>query len=130
LGSFKDQAVAIKKIEFDEFVDEHLQYEDFRKEASLLRYSSIISIFNSASEITHPNIMALTGICLDPPAIITELMNGGDLQTYLYNCEHDLNDSIRLTLASDIAKGCSYLHNLTPPIVHRDLKVTFIGTHH
>jgi serine/threonine-protein kinase CTR1 len=34
-----------------------------------------------------------------------------------------LNESRRMRMALDVAKGMHYLHSCTPIIVHRDLKV-------
>ena len=65
-----------------------------------------------------------------------EFISGGDL----FNLIHplDKNDpsnrtrfdtspdsyswKLRMKIAFDIAKGMQYLHNLSPPIVHRDLR--------
>lgn len=75
------------------------------------------------SKFKHANILQLIGICLDndPNFIILELMEAGDLASYLRKPMHRQ----RLTLADlvniifDVSKGCAYLEEMH--FVHRDL---------
>ncbi len=88
-------------------------FSDFRREAWLM------------SGLEHPNLCVLKGVCLDPCfAIIMEYMNAGTLHSLLHNdCIHGpLPFGLLIKLALDIAKGMEFLHGITPPIVHRDLK--------
>eukprot|EP01117_Protostelium_nocturnum_P004285 TRINITY_DN1566_c0_g1_i1.p1 TRINITY_DN1566_c0_g1~~TRINITY_DN1566_c0_g1_i1.p1 ORF type:complete len:1485 (+),score=528.53 TRINITY_DN1566_c0_g1_i1:71-4525(+) len=84
-------------------------YHEFRREATLM------------SELQHPNIMKFIGILMNPLGIVTEFLGGGDLKEYISNLP-SISRTLRLGLALDMAKGISYLHNLAPPILHRDLK--------
>ena len=90
--------------------------EDFLKEAK------------SMANFDHANIVELIGICLDndPNFLILELMEGGDLLTYLRNCRPatarqcsllSLGDLVDMCL--DVAKGCAYLESIH--FVHRDI---------
>ena len=76
----------------------------------------------------HENIVELIGICLDndPNFLILELMEGGDLLTYLRICRPtsarqcsrlSLGDLVDMCL--DVAKGCAYLESIH--FVHRDI---------
>lgn len=74
--------------------------------------------------LRHPHIVQFLGICFRPsscvPAVlVTELLP--------YNLHHVLEVhtsipfSVKLSILHDIARGLLYLHDQSPPIVHRDL---------
>ncbi|KAF2069948.1 hypothetical protein CYY_008735 [Polysphondylium violaceum] len=77
------------------------------------------------SSLSHPNIVTMKGFCFEPYSIVMEYMDLGSLSTFLSTKKHNgetLSWSIILKIAIDIAQGMSFLHNITPPLVHRDLK--------
>ncbi|KAG5883190.1 hypothetical protein JTB14_018205 [Gonioctena quinquepunctata] len=88
---------------------------DFLQEAQLM------------SHFKHEHILQLLGVCLDndPHFIIMELMEGGDLLTYLRDSRNSLTNNPSLTLIEllkmcvDVSKGCRYLEEMH--FVHRDL---------
>ncbi|XP_060046544.1 proto-oncogene tyrosine-protein kinase ROS [Erinaceus europaeus] len=88
---------------------------EFLKEAHLM------------SKFNHPNILKQLGVCLlnEPQYIILELMEGGDLLTYLRKARMTKFHGPLLTLTDlvdlcvDISKGCVYLEQLH--FIHRDL---------
>uniref|UniRef100_A0A452SRS7 Tyrosine-protein kinase receptor n=1 Tax=Ursus americanus TaxID=9643 RepID=A0A452SRS7_URSAM len=88
---------------------------EFLKEAHLM------------SRFNHPNILKQLGVCLlnEPQYIILELMEGGDLLTYLRKARMTMFHGPLLTLADlvdvcvDISKGCVYLEHMH--FIHRDL---------
>uniref|UniRef100_G1LGZ2 Tyrosine-protein kinase receptor n=1 Tax=Ailuropoda melanoleuca TaxID=9646 RepID=G1LGZ2_AILME len=88
---------------------------EFLKEAHLM------------SRFNHPNILKQLGVCLlnEPQYIILELMEGGDLLTYLRKARMTTFHGPLLTLADlvdlcvDISKGCVYLEQMH--FIHRDL---------
>ncbi|KAK4016061.1 hypothetical protein OUZ56_031022 [Daphnia magna] len=86
------------------------------------------------SQFKHKHILRLLGVCLDadPSFILLELMEGGDLLSFLRNnrpslreppansatcCQLGLLDLVSMCV--DVAKGCCYLEELH--FVHRDL---------
>nr|CAD7570351.1 unnamed protein product [Timema californicum] len=88
---------------------------EFLKEAQLM------------SHFKHEHILQLLGVCLDndPNYIIMELMEGGDLLSYLRASRSLLYPGNTLTLQDlltmcvDVARGCRYLEEMH--FVHRDL---------
>jgi proto-oncogene tyrosine-protein kinase ROS len=92
-----------------------MEKEEFLQEALLM------------SNFKHEHILQLLGVCLDndPQFIILELMEGGDLLSYLRASRPTMTCSQRLTLPDmvniclDVGKGCEYLEDLH--FVHRDL---------
>lgn len=53
-----------------------------------------------------------------------EYMNGGTLHALLHNDQipGPLPYNLIVKIALDISRGMEFLHAITPPIVHRDLK--------
>ncbi|XP_063091102.1 proto-oncogene tyrosine-protein kinase ROS isoform X3 [Cavia porcellus] len=88
---------------------------EFLKEAHLM------------SKFDHPNILKQLGVCLlnEPQYLILELMEGGDLLTYLRKARMTTFHGPLLTLADlvdlcvDVSKGCVYLEQMH--FIHRDL---------
>ncbi|XP_073532013.1 proto-oncogene tyrosine-protein kinase ROS isoform X2 [Phyllobates terribilis] len=107
------QKVAVKTLKSDATDEEKVE---FLKEAHLM------------SQFHHPNILKLLGVCLHnvPQYIILELMDGGDLLSYLRGAR--ANTHVQETLLSsvdlldmslNISTGCVYLEKMH--FVHRDL---------
>ena len=100
------------------------------------------------SRFKHTSIVGLKGIILDPPCIVTEFCDGGNLFEYCHppsrmsaRSRNDsprplpvvtdptsvfatfpVNWSVRLKIALDIAEGMALLHSHVPSVSHRDLK--------
>ncbi|XP_072018454.1 proto-oncogene tyrosine-protein kinase ROS-like [Amphiura filiformis] len=89
--------------------------DEFLKEAALM------------GNFQNENILGLLGVCLDndPQFIILELMEGGDLLTYLRGARATSATAARLDptdltdIVLDVAKGCQYLESIK--FIHRDL---------
>lgn len=77
------------------------------------------------SKLQHPNIVKLFGVCYPSdqanqlPVQIMELME--ENLTSLLETSQNISTSMKLSILQDVSKGLYYLHNLTPPIMHRDL---------
>ena len=76
-------------------------------------------------DLHHANVVALVGVCFasQPCMLLLELMDNGDLRTYLRLCADDamapMTQGHLLALATDAASGVSYLH--AHRYVHRDI---------
>ncbi|XP_041848730.1 receptor-interacting serine/threonine-protein kinase 2-like [Melanotaenia boesemani] len=104
--------VAIKCLKLDSVGER--ERNSLLKEAEVLhkaRFNYIIQIF---------------GICNEPEffCIVTEFMSNGSLDLLLH--EKDaypvLAWPLRLRILYEIALGVNFLHNMTPPLLHHDLK--------
>uniref|UniRef100_A0A8D2MBF9 Tyrosine-protein kinase receptor n=1 Tax=Zonotrichia albicollis TaxID=44394 RepID=A0A8D2MBF9_ZONAL len=88
---------------------------EFLKEAHLM------------SKFDHPHILKLLGVCLlnEPQYLILELMEGGDLLSYLRGARKKklqsplLSVTDLLDICLDVCKGCVYLEKMH--FIHRDL---------
>ncbi|XP_031665595.1 receptor-interacting serine/threonine-protein kinase 2 isoform X2 [Oncorhynchus kisutch] len=105
--------VAIKCLNLDSPVGER-EKNCLLEEAEVLhkaRFNYIIQIF---------------GVCNEPEffCIVTEYMSNGSLDQLLHenNLYPLLAWSLRLRVLYEIALGVNFLHNMTPPLLHHDLK--------
>jgi len=81
-------------------------------------------------QLRHPNIVAFAGAVVDPHsaqiALLFEVVDGIRLDVFVCNlfktCRDESNRFSQLKLLLDIGSALSYLHRLTPPIVHGDLE--------
>ncbi|KAH0617586.1 hypothetical protein JD844_015997 [Phrynosoma platyrhinos] len=71
-------------------------------------------------------ILPILGICNEPDflGIVTEYMPNGSLNQLLHekNMYPDIPWPLRFRILYEIALGVNYLHNMTPPLLHHDLK--------
>lgn len=115
-GTYRDQTVAIKKL-LSENRKELAQIETFLSEIKVL------------STLDHPRIVTFLGVAwesLSELMAISEFMLGGDLRTLLTQYQ-DINHpegftAGKLKIALHVAHALTYLHSLTPMVLHRDLK--------
>ena len=81
------------------------------------------------ASLRHPNCVLFLGLVLDPPTctamMVTELMacSAADLAWGIYSFANALQPwAVRLRLLGQCSLGMSYLHSLSPPLLHQDLK--------
>ena len=78
------------------------------------------------ARLRHPNIVLLLGAVRSPPAIVEEFCARGSLFSVLQRHAKPgvppLEWRVRLQMALGAAAGMCYLHNCSPPVIHRDLK--------
>ncbi|KAI7745212.1 hypothetical protein M8C21_016633 [Ambrosia artemisiifolia] len=114
--------VAVKKLSADAFQG----YREFKAEMDTL------------GKIQHDNIVKFFGYCAtgSDRILIYEFIEKGSLDQWLYDTSSTNNDvsvsGIRLPLSwgtrikiiKGVAKGLAYMHNLSQPIIHRDIKAS------
>ncbi|XP_011687300.1 PREDICTED: proto-oncogene tyrosine-protein kinase ROS isoform X2 [Wasmannia auropunctata] len=99
-----------------------------RKDASSQEKTEFVQEARLMSHFRHKHVLRLLGVCLDtdPPLLVLELMEAGDLLSYLRESRslqptdsHALRLQDLLAMCEDVARGCRYLEELH--FVHRDL---------
>ncbi|XP_040041238.2 serine/threonine-protein kinase TNNI3K isoform X2 [Gasterosteus aculeatus] len=110
-GKCRNKTVAIKRYRSNTYCSKS-DVDMFCREVSIL------------CRLNHPCIIQFVGACLDNPsqfAIVTQYVSGGSLFSLLHEQKRLIDLQSKLIIAIDVAKGMEYLHNLTQPIIHRDL---------
>ncbi|KAM4611914.1 LOW QUALITY PROTEIN: mitogen-activated protein kinase kinase kinase 11 [Polymixia lowei] len=110
-GTWKGNLVAVKAARQDPDEDISVTAQNVRQEARLF------------AMLTHPNIIALKGVCLQEPnlCLIMEYASGGPLSRALAG--RRIPPHVLVNWAVQIARGMLYLHNeAIVPVIHRDLK--------
>ncbi|XP_035613438.1 serine/threonine-protein kinase TNNI3K isoform X1 [Oncorhynchus keta] len=110
-GKCKNKVVAIKRYRANTYCSKS-DVDMFCREVSIL------------CRLNHPCVIQFVGACLDDPsqfAIATQYVSGGSLFSLLHEQKRIIDLQSKLIIAIDVAKGMEYLHNLTQPIIHRDL---------
>ncbi|KAL7855670.1 hypothetical protein AOLI_G00192740 [Acnodon oligacanthus] len=110
-GTWRGELVAVKAARQDPDEDISVTAQNVRNEARLF------------AMLTHPNIIALKGVCLQEPnlCLIMEYASGGPLSRALAG--RRIPPHVLVNWAVQIARGMLYLHNeAIVPVIHRDLK--------
>uniref|UniRef100_A0A4W3HVL9 Serine/threonine-protein kinase TNNI3K n=1 Tax=Callorhinchus milii TaxID=7868 RepID=A0A4W3HVL9_CALMI len=110
-GRCRNKIVAIKRYRANTYCSKS-DVDMFCREVSIL------------CRLNHPCVIQFVGACLDDPsqfAIVTQYVSGGSLFSLLHEQKRIIDLQSKLIIAIDVAKGMEYLHNLTQPIIHRDL---------
>lgn len=117
-AQYRDMTVAMKILRFpaDESIPDGLDREirDFEREIKFMQ------------TIRHPNIVMFLGAGRlersGAPFIIAEFMQRGSVRNLLDDQTKDIDYERKLKIALDVAEGMNFLHNLSPPRIHCDLK--------
>ncbi|XP_034162534.1 serine/threonine-protein kinase TNNI3K isoform X3 [Pangasianodon hypophthalmus] len=110
-GKCRNKIVAIKRYRANTYCSKS-DTDMFCREVSIL------------CRLNHPCVIPFVGACLDDPsqfAIVTQYISGGSLFSLLHEQKRLIDLQSKLIIAIDVARGMEYLHNLTQPIIHRDL---------
>ena len=117
-------------------ISSRVAVKTLRKGASEQEKNEFLKEAILMSHFKHKHIIRLLGVCLDadPNVILLELMEGGDLLSFLRNNRPSLSRTLPqhstsfcqqlslldlVSMCVDVAKGCCYLEELH--YVHRDL---------
>ncbi|XP_029678352.1 proto-oncogene tyrosine-protein kinase ROS-like isoform X2 [Formica exsecta] len=99
-----------------------------RKNSSTREKTILLQEAKLMSQLRHKHVLKLLGVCFDtdPPLLVLELMEAGDLLNYLRDSHfiqltdsHALRLQDLLAICEDVARGCCYLEEMH--FVHRDL---------
>ncbi|XP_050221870.1 probable serine/threonine-protein kinase PBL3 [Mercurialis annua] len=88
-----------------------------------------LSEVNYLGKLHHPNLVKLVGYCLDGEnrLLVYEYMWKGSLENHLFKREaQPLSWDLRIKVATDAARGVSFLHDSEEQIIYRDLKTSNI----
>mmetsp|Transcript_3248 Transcript_3248/g.6689 ORF Transcript_3248/g.6689 Transcript_3248/m.6689 type:complete len:888 (+) Transcript_3248:705-3368(+) len=109
-GIYKRTSVAVKVMRAQTVSNSIMK--EFEREVSAL------------VQLRHPNIVLFMGICIERDlSIISEYCSGGSLFRLLHDRKDiELSWSQRMKILKDVARGVLYLHEMEPPLIHRDLK--------
>ena len=117
-GSFNGSKVRIRRVrthskgDLREVKEVHIPWHAF----PLSRCSQTPQTFHQVAvvwkHLTHPNIVPLLGVTIDPPQLISDRMPGGDLAEYIANHL----DTDRMSLVNDDFSASLY-ETLTPSSV-------------
>ncbi|XP_065191696.1 uncharacterized protein LOC135822799 [Sycon ciliatum] len=114
LADYRDMKVAVKTISAGQLMLNPTALEDMKQEMLLMR------------TLRHPNIVLFLGGGELPSNqgafIVMEYMSRGTLTDTLRDQRVHIDREQALRFAMDIAKGMRFIHSLTPPRLHRDLK--------
>lgn len=109
-ASWRGLTVAVKKVDTSKVSQDIIQ--DFCSEAEIMR------------KLRHPSLTLFLGVSIQHPwlCIVTEFVSRGSLFDILHDESNAMTWTKALGMAKDIAQGVLYLHEHSPPILHRDLK--------
>ncbi|NXG70179.1 ROS1 kinase, partial [Baryphthengus martii] len=111
----------------DESGESKVAVKTLKKGATDHEKSEFLKEAHLMSKFDHPHILRLLGVCLlnEPQYLILELMEGGDLLSFLRGARKQklqrplLTVTDLLDICLDICKGCVYLEKMH--FIHRDL---------
>jgi len=109
-GTWRGTDVAIKML-LEQNVEQSV-LDAFCDEVSLMR------------QLRHPQIVLFMGASLTPGklAIVTEFLPRLSLFAVLHDASVELPPQLKLSMLADVARGMTYLHSNSPPVLHLDLK--------
>lgn len=106
-GTWENTTVAIK-----------LFKRSKRLSTSFYEFRHEITIQNA---LNHPNIAKIFGFSLNPLALVLEFIPCGTLREFLEESQ-TIKTKLKLRIAKDLAKALNFMHQLSPPMAHLDIK--------
>ena len=108
----------MKTIDIDEsYTTKNVAIKALRERDNFPEFYKEVTV---ASQLQHDNIVEFIGVCFESNFIIMELMEGGQLLSYLRSSRsYDFTPFDLVDMSFDILKGCVFLEEQN--FVHRDL---------
>ncbi|KAL6041851.1 Pleckstrin y domain [Balamuthia mandrillaris] len=116
-AEYKGKEVAVKEFILPDNTRDNVSQEMYHQ---ILREFRSEVILMSGLE-RHPHVVSFLGFCKKPLSLVMEFLPDGDLWNFLRK-NKKLGWLARIKIALDIAKGMRFLHSMSPPVIHRDLK--------
>eukprot|EP01133_Synstelium_polycarpum_P003936 gene3936-4557_t len=109
-GRYREKYVAIKTLRGTNMTTEQIQ--GFRKECDIL------------STIQSPYLISFYGSCVEESqlSMVVEYCSKGTLHKVINSTSLDMDWDKWFKWMTQVVEGVRYLHNMKPPMVHRDLK--------
>eukprot|EP01125_Pyxidicula_operculata_P010105 TRINITY_DN3328_c1_g4_i3.p1 TRINITY_DN3328_c1_g4~~TRINITY_DN3328_c1_g4_i3.p1 ORF type:complete len:2281 (+),score=534.60 TRINITY_DN3328_c1_g4_i3:9-6851(+) len=109
-GTYMDTPIAAKKLKTGNSQQYSKAFKEFRQE------------INIQSRMSHPNVVNLMCICINPFCMILEYVPHGNLWDLIHDYNTTILWELKIKFATDLAHGIKYLHELDPPVAHLDMK--------
>ncbi|OWZ16952.1 TKL protein kinase [Phytophthora megakarya] len=97
--------------------------------ANIVLVNEFLAEAKMTATMDHPHIVSLIGVawdCLTDLCVVLEYMDGGELRSLLNNYLESNRpvgfNKEKATIALQVCHALTYLHSLTPSVIHRDLK--------
>ncbi|ETM55528.1 serine/threonine protein kinase [Phytophthora nicotianae] len=123
-GVFNDKRVAVKMLSPD-------------TRGNMSHVNNFLAEAKMTASMDHPHIVHFIGVAWDSLSdlfVVMEYMEGGDLRTLLTEFETANRptgiDREKATIAFHVCHALAYIHSLSPPVIHRDLKSRNILLNH
>ena len=111
LAQYRDLPVAVKMLKANDDPEVSLNFAKEIKFMQTMRHPNIV-LFLGAGRTAPP----------EQPFLVLEFTRRGSLRKVLDDDDIFLSNRRKLDFAVDASKGMTFLHNLNPPRIHRDLK--------
>ncbi|KAJ7960458.1 Protein kinase [Quillaja saponaria] len=99
------------------------------KKESFQGHKEWLAEVNYLGQLHHENLVKLIGYCAESEnrLLVYEFLQKGSLENHLFRKGvQPIAWATRMNIAIDVARGLSYLHNLDPNVIYRDLKAANI----
>ncbi|CAN2388262.1 Ankyrin repeat and protein kinase domain-containing protein 1 [Pristimantis euphronides] len=85
-----------------------------------ITYNNLMEEASKMEKIKFRYIVQIYGICINPLGIVMEYMENGSLEKLIPT--HTLTWQLKFRFIHEIALGMNFLHIMSPPLLHLDLK--------